>query len=329
MKNLFLALLLLLSHSAMAQNREYVLLIHGGAGTMTGLEDQPEIANLYYAALDSALTIGNSILACGKGGEEAVIAVVSYLEDNPLFNAGKGATCTLDGEFELDASIMQGSDLSAGAVSGVKTVRHPIQAASKVKSSSSHVMLSGAGADKFAKEQGLELVDNMYFATPKTLKWIDELKNKSKKNGTVGCVVLDSKGDLYAGTSTGGMFKKNYGRIGDSPVIGAGTYADNNSCAVSCTGHGEYFIRHVVAFNVCARYKYLNEPIEVAASHIINTELNSNAGNGGLIAIDKDGNFAMPFNSTGMFRGYVYKDRGSDKVEKKVGIEKKMKEFSK
>ena len=167
----------------------------------------------------------------------------------------------------------------------------------------------------------------MYFATPKTLSWIEKLKQESKKNGTVGCVVLDKKGNLTAGTSTGGMFKKKWGRIGDSPVIGAGTYADNNSCAVSCTGHGEYFIRHAVAFNVCARYKYLQEPVEKAAGYIINTELNTNEGNGGLIAVDKQGNIAMPFNSTGMFRGYLYKQKGSDRIEKKVGIGDKLVSF--
>lgn len=185
-------------------------------------------------------------------------------------------------------------------------------------------MLSGTGADLFAAEQGLEQVDNMYFATPKTMKWIDKLKQESKKNGTVGCVVLDKQGNLTAGTSTGGMFKKKWGRIGDSPVIGAGTYADNQSCAVSCTGHGEYFIRHAVAFNLCARYKYLKEPVEEAADYIINVELNANEGNGGLIAVDKDGNIAMPFNSTGMFRGYLYKEKGGAAKEKKVGIGKTM-----
>lgn len=310
--------------SAFAQEREYVIVVHGGAGNMGDLQDDPERSVQYYAALDSALMIGDRILASGGEGPQAVMAVINYFEGNPLFNAGKGATCTADGTFELDASIMEGKDLSAGAVAGVKTVKHPINAAYAVKTKTDHVMLSGSGADAFAKEQGLELVDNMYFATPKTLGWIEKLKQESKKNGTVGCVVLDKNGNLTAGTSTGGMFKKKWGRIGDSPVIGAGTYADNNSCAVSCTGHGEYFIRHAVAFNVCARYKYLQEPVEKAAGYIINTELNTNEGNGGLIAVDKDGNIAMPFNSTGMFRGYLYKLKGTDKVEKEVGIGDKM-----
>lgn len=321
------AFLLCASAFSSAQNREYVIVVHGGAGNMGQLQEDPVKSALYYSALDSALMIGDRILASGGEGPQAVMAVINYFESNPLFNAGKGATCTAEGTFELDASIMEGKDLSAGAVAGVKTVKHPINAAYAVKTKTAHVMLSGTGADAFAAEQGLELVDNMYFATPKTMEWIEKLKQESKKNGTVGCVVLDKQGNLTAGTSTGGMFKKKWGRIGDSPVIGAGTYADNNSCAVSCTGHGEYFIRHAVAFNVCARYKYLKEPVEKAANYIIHTELNTNAGNGGLIAVDKEGNIAMPFNSTGMFRGYLYKEKGTGKTEKKVGIGDKMVAF--
>lgn len=321
------AFLLCASAFSFAQNREYVIVVHGGAGNMGQLQEDPVKSALYYSALDSALMIGDRILASGGEGPQAVMAVINYFESNSLFNAGKGATCTAEGTFELDASIMEGKDLSAGAVAGVKTVKHPINAAYAVKTKTAHVMLSGTGADAFAAEQGLELVDNMYFATPKTMEWIEKLKQESKKNGTVGCVVLDKQGNLTAGTSTGGMFKKKWGRIGDSSVIGAGTYADNNSCAVSCTGHGEYFIRHAVAFNVCARYKYLKEPVGKAADYIIHTELNTNAGNGGLIAVDKEGNIAMPFNSTGMFRGYLYKEKGTGKTEKKVGIGDKMVAF--
>ncbi|WP_308587608.1 isoaspartyl peptidase/L-asparaginase [uncultured Parabacteroides sp.] len=325
MRNFFLTVILLTGGCLLqAQNREYVIVVHGGAGDVAGLESDPVRSAQYYAALDSALSIGDRILATGGEGPQAVMAVINYFENNPLFNAGKGATCTADGTFELDASIMEGKDLSAGAVAGVKTIKNPINAAYAVKTKTPHVMLSGTGADLFAAEQGLEQVDNMYFATPKTMKWIDKLKQESKKNGTVGCVVLDKQGNLTAGTSTGGMFKKKWGRIGDSPVIGAGTYADNQSCAVSCTGHGEYFIRHAVAFNLCARYKYLKEPVEEAADYIINVELNANEGNGGLIAVDKDGNIAMPFNSTGMFRGYLYKEKGGAAKEKKVGIGKTM-----
>ena len=327
MKRLLIGLIVaLIGVQLYAQEREYVIVVHGGAGAMKGLENDKAKAAEYYAALDSALTIGDAILSRGGEGPEAVMAVINYFEGNPLFNAGVGATCTIDGTFELDASIMEGKDLSAGAVAGVKYVKHPINAAYAVKTKTEHVMLAGEGADLFAKEQGLETVtDNQYFATPKTMKWIEELKKESKKNGTVGCVVLDKQGNLTAGTSTGGRFKKQWGRVGDSPVIGAGTYADNDGCAVSCTGHGEYFIRHVVAYNLSTRVKMLNQPIEKAADEIIFGELNAEAGNGGLIAVDRKGNIAMPFNSGGMHRGYLYKEKGKDKVVKAVGIGQTMK----
>ena len=239
-------------------NREYVIVVHGGAGVLSGLENDSVMTKRYYDALDSALHIGQEVMEATGDGSSVVRKVINYFEDCPLFNAGKGATVTSAGTFELDASIMEGKDLTAGAVAGVKHVKHPIDAAWAVKTQTPHVLLAGEGADVFAAEQGLETVDNMYFVTPKTMKWVEEFKALSKKNGTVGCVVLDKQGNLTAGTSTGGMLRKKWGRIGDSPVIGAGTYADNASCAVSCTGHGEYFIRHAVAFNLCARYKYLN-----------------------------------------------------------------------
>ena len=306
--------------------REYVIVVHGGAGAMAGLENDTVKASQYYAALDSALTIGDAILADGGEGIEAVKAVIRYFEGNPLFNAGVGATCTIDGAFELDAAIMEGKDLSAGSVAGVKYIKHPIDAAYAVKTQTEHVMLAGEGADQFSKAHGLEMVeDNQYFATPKTMKWIEQLKKESKKNGTVGCVVLDKYGNLTAGTSTGGRFKKQWGRVGDAPVIGAGTYADNEGCAVSCTGHGEYYIRHVVAYNLSTRVKMLNQPIAEAADEIIFGELNADAGNGGLIAVDKKGNIAMPFNSGGMHRGYLYKEKGKETVTKAVGIGKTMK----
>ena len=254
-----------------------VIAIHGGAGAITRSQLSQEQELRYIQALSDIVETGQRMLEDGRSALDVVTEAVRLLEECPLFNAGIGATCTAEGTFELDASIMEGKDLSAGAVAGLKHVKHPINAAYAVKAKSPHVMLSGAGAEEVAKEQGLEMVeDNMYFATPKTMGWIEKLKQESKKNGTVGCVVLDKQGNLTAGTSTGGMFKKRWGRIGDSPVIGAGTYADNNSCAVSCTGHGEYFIRHAVAFDVCARYKYLKESVEKAADYIIHTELNAN-----------------------------------------------------
>ncbi|MDR3141760.1 MAG: isoaspartyl peptidase/L-asparaginase [Tannerellaceae bacterium] len=326
-RNKIIAALLLLAGAYLvspAQERDYAIVVHGGAGTIAGLEADTARAAAFHAALDSALMIGNDILSAGGEGEKAVVAVISYLEDNPLFNAGKGATVAAEGTFELDAAIMLGRDLSAGAVAGVKTVKHPIRAAYAVITSSPHVMLSGAGAERFAAGQGLEIVDNMYFATPRTMRWVEEFKAESGKNGTVGCVVRDRQGNLVAGTSTGGMLKKKWGRIGDTPVIGAGTYADNHSCAVSCTGHGEYFIRHAVAYNLCARYRHLRETVEEAADYIIHHELNAREGNGGLIAVDKDGHIAMPFNSDGMFRGFLYREKGARTVVKATGIGKEM-----
>jgi beta-aspartyl-peptidase (threonine type) len=325
-KNLFITvcLLLLPAVSSQAGEREYALVIHGGAGNLSATENDPVRAPLLYAAMDSALAIGESILAQGGEAEKAVMAVICYLENNPLFNAGKGATVTSEGAFELDAALMLGKDLSAGAVAGVKNIKNPILAAYAVMTQSPHVMLSGAGADHFAAEQGLETVDNTYFATPRTLEWIEQFKKESAKNGTVGCVALDKQGNLAAGTSTGGMLRKRWGRIGDAPVIGAGTYADNNSCAVSCTGHGEYFIRHAVAFNLCARYKYLHESVAEAAHHIIHHELNADEGNGGLIALDKDGNIAMPFNSSGMIRASLYKEKSAPAAVRQTGIGKEL-----
>lgn len=306
-------------------DREYVILIHGGAGVIAGLEKDAEQAAMYYAALDSALHIGQATMESTGNGTETVISVINFLEDCPLFNAGKGATVSSAGTFELDASIMEGKDLTAGAVAGVKIVKHPINAALAVKTSSPHVLLAGEGAETFAIEQGLETVDNMYFATPKTMKWVEEFKARSKKNGTVGCVVLDKNGNLTAGTSTGGMLDKRWGRVGDAPIIGAGTYADNDGCAVSCTGHGEYFIRHSVAYNMNARMKYANQSVEEAAHAILFEELNHDAGNGGLIAVDKYGNFTLQFNSDGMFRGYLYKTKSSGDTEYNVGIGPNMK----
>jgi beta-aspartyl-peptidase (threonine type) len=319
MKTLFLTLICLLSlHPLLAQKREYAMAIHGGAGSLEEIVKDTALAAPYYAALDSALRIGDKLLAAGAQAEEVVIAVVRYLEDNPLFNAGKGATVTSEGTFELDAAIMLGKDLSAGAVAGVKTVQNPIEAAYAVMTKTAHVMLSGAGAERFATEQGLAIVDNCYFAVPRTIELIEQIK--AEKNGTVGCVVFDKQGNLAAGTSTGGMLRKRWGRVGDSPIIGAGTYADNNSCAVSCTGHGEYFIRHAVAFNLCARYKYLDETVSQAAEHIIHRELNPEAGRGGLIAIDKNGMIAMPFNTSGMFRGSLYMEEGASGTVSYVAI---------
>jgi beta-aspartyl-peptidase (threonine type) len=293
-----------------AQDPGYVLVIHGGAGNITPERITPEKQGLYEQKLKEALAAGEKILASGGTAMDAVIAAVQLLEECPLFNAGKGAVFNADGKNELDASVMDGKTLKAGAVAGVMTIKSPVAAARRVMDSSAHVMMAGRGAEEFARVQGLEIVDPAYFYTEES--WKEYLKVKAKienegRKGTVGAVALDEQGNLASATSTGGMSYKKYGRIGDSPVIGAGTYANNESCAVSCTGHGEFFIRNSVAFDVSARMLYLGEAVEQASGFIINEKLRSQGATGGLIALDKDGNIAMPFNTSGMFRGYVKK----------------------
>jgi len=299
---------------------DWALVIHGGAGTIQKKYMTDELEAAYRSGLEAALNTGATVLKNGGSSAEAVEATIMILEENPLFNAGKGAVFTHDEHVELDASFMDGKSGQAGAVSGVRTVRHPISAARLVMDSSVHVMMSGRGAEEFAHSQGLEEVENSFFHTEKRLGQLRKIKAADggtaldhdsdkepvkKKYGTVGCVALDKAGNLAAGTSTGGMTNKRFGRVGDSPIIGAGTYADNETCGVSCTGHGEYFIRHVVAYDVAARMKYLNESLEEAADHIINKELPAVGGTGGLVAMDREGNITMPFNTPGMFRGYL------------------------
>ncbi|MEW6652194.1 MAG: isoaspartyl peptidase/L-asparaginase, partial [Bacteroidota bacterium] len=236
-------------------------------------------------------------------------ASVNILEDSPLFNAGKGSVLTENGEVELDASIMEGKTLAAGAVAGVKHIKNPINLARLVMEKSPHVMMIGIGAEEFAKQNNYELVDNKYFITEE--RWQQYLKIKEaqdKKHGTVGCVALDKNGNLAAGTSTGGMMMKKFGRVGDTPIIGAGTYADNNTCAVSATGHGEYFIRLSVAKDISSLIEYKNFSLEQAANEVINVKLTKIGGTGGVIAIDKNGNISMPFNTEGMFRAYHLSD---------------------
>jgi beta-aspartyl-peptidase (threonine type) len=245
---------------------------------------------------------------------------VTILEDSELFNAGKGAVYTFSEQHELDASIMHGAKRDAGAVAGVRTIKNPIKAAQAVMNQSVHVMLSGAGAEQFAQEQGLELVDNSYFNTPRRFQSLQKAKQKMaeqdgamlyqhpEKFGTVGVVVLDKQGNLVAGTSTGGMTAKRYGRVGDSPIIGAGTFADNASCAVSATGHGEYFIRYQVASDICKRMKYQQITLKDAADEVIHRVLAPAGGDGGVVAVDADGNVAMPFNTPGMYRASIDKD---------------------
>ena len=292
--------------------------IHGGAGTILKSSMTPEKEADYKRVLTQAVQHGYALLQKGEKGEVAVVETIKILESSPLFNAGIGAVYTFDGEHELDASIMHGGSKNAGAVAGVKTIRSPIEAALLVMNESPHVMLSGRGAEDYAKENGLEQVDNTVFDTEFRKQALDKAKARmqqvssgygsqqgNERFGTVGAVVLDQGGNIVAGTSTGGMTAKRYGRIGDSPVIGAGTYADNGSCAVSATGHGEYFIRYNVAADICARMKYQGLTLNDAANTVVNDVLVKAGGDGGVIAIDAKGNVAMPFNSAGMYRASI------------------------
>lgn len=304
------------------EQQPIAIAIHGGAGTITRENMSPEREAQFKQALQDALDAGYAILEQGGESIDAVIAAIQLMEENPLFNAGKGAVYTYTGEHELDASIMRGDTLDAGAVSGVKTVRSPIALVRAIMENSRHVMLSGAGAEQFASEQGLERVENSFFNTEHRYQQLEraleQLREQEKTGdhiayqsnwdpnfnmGTVGAVALDRQGNLVAGTSTGGMTAKQYGRIGDSPIIGAGTWADNSSCAVSATGHGEYFIRFHVAAAICSRVKYLGESIATAGEYVIHDTLLPAGGTGGVIILDRDGNVSMPFNTEGMYRG--------------------------
>jgi beta-aspartyl-peptidase (threonine type) len=261
----------------------------------------------YRASLKEALGIGREILIAGGTALEAVEKAINVLEDNPLFNAGKGAVFTHDGKNELDAAIMDGSNLAAGSVAGVTDIKNPITAARYVMTKSAHVMLAGAGASQFAKEQGLEIVPPEYFRTEKRYNELQEIL-KREKNGTVGCCALDKSGNLAAGTSTGGMTNKKYNRVGDAPIIGAGTYANNATCAVSATGHGEFFIRWTVAHDISALMEYKGLSLKDASELVVNDKLVKAGGSGGVICVDNKGNISMPFNSEGMFRGFATAD---------------------
>lgn len=299
-----------------ADDAPYSIAIHGGAGTITRADLTAEQEQAYQAKLTEALNAGHEILAAGGSSMDAVVAAIQIMEASPLFNSGRGAVYTFDGEHELDASIMNGANLQAGAVAGVKTVKSPIALARAVMEKSVHVMLSGKGAEQFAAEQGLEQVDNSYFNTERRYEQLQRAREKlgvadkqaylalddKYKMGTVGAVALDQNGNLAAATSTGGMTAKRYGRIGDSPIIGAGTWADNDSCAVSATGHGEYFIRYHVAADICSRVKYLEQSITEAGDTVIHDVLLPAGGTGGVIIVDGEGNVHMPFNTEGMYR---------------------------
>jgi L-asparaginase / beta-aspartyl-peptidase len=321
-------------------NSPIALVIHGGAGTITRQNMTPEKEKAYKETLTKALQTGYEILKKGGTSLDAVEATIRVMEDSPLFNAGKGAVFTHEGKNEMDAAIMNGQTLEAGAVASVQTIKNPITLARRVMDSSPHVMMVGSGAEEFAKTKGVEIVDPSYFYTE--TRWnglqkalqeekieLDHNNNNNNKTpaggegkgkktslifdegrkyGTVGACALDQFGNLAAATSTGGMTNKRYGRVGDAPIIGCGTYANNNTCAVSATGHGEFFIRSVVAYDVSALMEYKKLSLKAAANEVVMNKLVKIKGEGGLIALDRKGNIAMPFNSEGMYRGFVKAD---------------------
>lgn len=310
------------------------LAIHGGAGTIRRENLSAEKEQEYRAKLQESLDAGYAVLEEGGTSLDAVIAAVKVMEDSPLFNAGKGAVFTNEGRNEMDAAIMDGSNKNAGAVAGITTIKNPITAAFAVMNNSPHVFMTGGGAEKFAQEQELETVPPAYFRDEmryqQLQKIIDSEKQqldhsaildielqdpyfKDRKFGTVGAVAVDQEGNIAAATSTGGMTNKRYGRVGDVPIIGAGTYADNETCAVSATGHGEYFIRTVVAHEIAAQMKYANKSLKESADDVVMNQLVEIGGEGGVIAIDKHGNITMPFNSAGMYRGYI-RNKGEGKT---------------
>ena len=304
------------------EKQSFGIVIHGGAGTILKKNMTKEKEKEYRQALSKAIKIGYDVLKNGGGSKDAVEKTINYMEDSPLFNAGKGAVLTAKGTIELDASFMDGKTLNAGAVSGVKKIKNPISAAIKVMEKSPHVMLSGQGADLFSQIQGLEMVDQDYFFTERRIKDLkrvqkaeklkgvyktrnDETFLENQRYGTVGCVALDKSGNLAAGTSTGGMTNKKWNRIGDAPIIGAGTYANNLTCAISATGWGEFFIRAVVAHDISAIMEYKGLSIQEAAYEVINKKVGALGGNGGIIGIDNNGNIAMEMNTSGMYRAHM------------------------
>lgn len=289
-----------------------VIVIHGGAGTILRSSMIPSLQEQYEQGLQSALEAGYGILTNGGSSLDAVEAAVIVLENFPLFNAGRGSVYNNLGKHEMDAAIMNGKTLEAGAVSGISNVKNPVQLARKVMEQSEHVLLTGPGAEQFAKMQNVEFASDEYFYNAARYdQWqqamkanVVQLDHTEKKFGTVGAVALDQHGNLAAATSTGGMTNKKFGRMGDSPIIGAGTYANNATCAISCTGHGELFIRAVVAHDISCLMEYKGLSLQDACNVVVHDKLIKISGEGGLIAVDSLGNTAMPFNSDGMYRGY-------------------------
>lgn len=328
--------LILFSWNLFAQTKSspmenFAIVMHGGAGAILKKDMPPELEKQYSDKMKEALQVGYDTLKKGGTALSAVEASIKILEDSPLYNAGKGSAFTSDGKNEMDASVMDGKTLKAGAVTGVRTIKNPVSAARMVMEKTPHVLIAGKGAEKIAKENGLEIVDTSYFFVQRRWDQMQKAKKEEKikldhssdtsgsiqplndmfndkKFGTVGAVALDKFGNLAAGTSTGGMTNKKPGRVGDSPIIGAGTYANNATCAISCTGHGEYFIRYTVAHDVSALMEYKGLTLEQAANEVVMKKLVAAGGEGGLIGIDSKGNIAMPFNSIGMYRGFAKKD---------------------
>ena len=313
--------------------QRYTMVIHGGAGTIVKEDMTPELEKAYLEGLDEALKAGFNVLKNGGTAINAVKAAVVVLEDNLLFNAGRGSVFTHKGTQEMDAAIMEGRTLNAGAVAGMRSVRNPIELAVEVMNNSGHVFLSGKGANDFALKQGIKLEPDEYFYSQfRYDQWkamrdsdmysldhthqqgIEELM-KDKKFGTVGAVACDMNGDLAAATSTGGMTNKKYGRIGDSPVIGAGTYANNKTAAISCTGHGEIFMKAVAAHDVSCLMEYKGLSLQEACEEVVMNKLVEMKGEGGMIAVDGHGNFSMVFNSAGMYRGMM-----NSEGEKQLGL---------
>ena len=317
--------------SASAQ-KKYAIAIHGGAGSSPDRFSN-EANQQRRDSMKKALTIGKEILEKGGSSLDAVEAVVVHLENDPQFNAGKGAVFNSEGSFELDASIMDGRNLKCGAVAGVQSIKNPIKLARKVMTETRHILLACDGAEKFGESMGVDIVENSYFSTPRTKRaW--ERRNRRPDNlqtslddlvgsyqGTVGCVALDSNGNLAAATSTGGLSNKKYGRVGDTPIVGAGTYANNKSCAVSGTGIGEQFIRNAIGYDVSARFLYLKEDLKSSVEHQLTTVLNKNEG--GIIAVSKDGDIVMDFNTSGMARAAADSDGRFEVIWGKENIAEK------
>ena len=309
-------------NTLLEKQNEFAIIIHGGAGTILKGNLSKEKEKAYRNKLEEAIRIGYAILKEGGTSQEAVVKTIQVMEESPLFNAGKGAVFTHEETNELDASFMDGESLNAGAVAGVKNVKSPIELAVKIMTDSDHVMLSGEGASIFAKEKGLEMVDPAYFYTERRFKSLQRIKAnvktkldysdkkaafydadiKNSKFGTVGCVALDKNGNIAAGTSTGGMTNKRWGRIGDAPIIGSGTYANNKTCGVSSTGWGEYFIRSQVAYDISAQMEYQKKTLKEATKDVIQNKLTKLGGTGGVVALDKNGNMSFEFNTAGMYR---------------------------